>query len=329
MASIKKTTQGTYRVFISVKDARDSRTFDTKREAQLWAAQREFEMRTKAKGKAGSITTTHDAFERYKTEVSVKHKGERWEVLRLDKMMRDDFPKIMLDKVTAQHIIQWRDKRLGEVMESSVLREMKLLNAVFERCCGVEWKLLDANPCKGVDRPKESAHRTRTISRGEIKTMLRELGYPDRELPRHAVAWAFLLALRTGMRQGELAAITWDNVYPKHIHTDSKSMVEFTRDVPLTRKARRIVDRMAGYHQESMFNISAASIDTHFRNAKTRAGLSGFTWHDSRHTAATWIGRSGKLHMLELCKMFGWKDPKHSLIYFNPTGPDLADKMGS
>ena len=328
MAYFEQLAKG-YRAHVQIKGQRDSATFATKREAQLWAARKEIEFQTVAKGKAGSITTTHDAFERYKTEVSVRHKGERWEVVRLDKMMRDDFPKIMLDKVTAQHIIKWRDKRLGEVGESSVLREMKLLNAVFERCCGVEWKLLDANPCKGVDRPKESAHRTRTISRREIKSVLRALGYPAREMPRHAVAWAFLLALRTGMRQGELAAITWDNVHPKHIHTDSKSMIEFKRDVPLSRKARRIVDKMAGYHPESMFNITAASIDTHFRNAKTRAGLSGFTWHDSRHTAATWIGRSGKFELLELCKAFGWKDPKHALIYFNPTGADLADKLDS
>jgi integrase len=325
MASIQKTVKG-YRVQVQVKGQRDSATFDTKREAQLWAAQKEIEFQTVAKGKAGSITTTHDAFERYKTEVSVKHKGERWESVRLDKMMRE-FPKLMLDKVGAAHIIKWRDSRLAEVSGSSVLREMKLLSAVFERCCSVEWRLLSANPCKGVDRPKESPHRKRTISKTEIKVMLRELGYPALTLPRHAVAHAFLLALRTGMRQGELAAIEWPNVHPKFIHTDSKSMIEFTRDVPLSVKARRIVDKMRGYNDQSMFNITAASIDTHFRNAKTRAKLSGFTFHDSRHTAATWIGRSGKFELIELCKAFGWKDPKHALIYFNPTGDDLADKL--
>ena len=325
MAYFEKTKKGT-RAHVQIKGQRDSATFPTKREAQLWAAQKEIEFQTVAKGKAGSITTTHDAFERYKLDVCPKHKGAQWEIVRLDKMKRE-FPKLMLDKVAAQHIIKWRDARLECVKESSVLREMKLLNAVFERCCSVEWKLLTVNPCKGVDRPKESAHRARTISRREIKTMLRTLGYPARAAPRNAVAYAFLLALRTGMRQGELAAIGWTNVHPRYIHTASKSMVEFTRDVPLSRQARRIVDKMRGYNEASMFNISAGSIDTHFRNAKQRAGLSGFTFHDSRHTAATWIGRSGKIQLLEMCKMFGWKDPKHALIYFNPTGDDLARKL--
>ncbi len=294
MAYFEKTKKGT-RAHVQIKGQRDSATFATKREAQLWAAQKEIEFQTVAKGKAGSITTTHDAFERYKLEVCPKHKGERWEVVRLDKMKRE-FPKLMLDKVTAQHVVKWRDIRLGSVGASSVLREMKLLNAVFERCCGVEWRLLTANPCKGVDRPKESAHRTRTISLSEIRRVLRELDYPARQTPRHAVAHAFLLALRTGMRQGELAAIEWVNVYPRYIHTDSKSMVEFVRDVPLSRQARRVVETMRGYHETSMFNISAASIDTHFRNAKQRAGLSGFTWHDTRHTARRSAGKTRSTH---------------------------------
>jgi integrase len=325
MSSIQKTAKG-YRVQIQVKAQRDSATFDTKKEAQLWAAQKEIEFQTIAKGLVGTITTTHAAFERYKTEVSSKHKGERWEKVRLDKMKRE-FPNLILSKVTADHIIKWRNARLSEVKEASVRREMGLLSAVFEKCAGVEWKYLAKNPCVGVDRPPESPHRTRTMNWSEIKQMLRALGYPQRTLPRHAVAHALLLALRTGMRQGELANIEWANVHPKFIHTDSKSMVEFTRDVPLSRQAKRIVEKMRGFNDQWMFDISAGSIDTHFRNARARAGLSGFTFHDSRHTAATWIGRRGKLSLIEMCKAFGWKDPKHALIYFNPTGDDLADKM--
>jgi integrase len=324
MSSITKYASG-YRAQVYVKGQRDSATFPTKKEAQLWAAQKEIDFQTVAAGKAGTITTTHDAFERYKLEVSIKHKGERWEVLRLDKMARE-FPRVMLDKVTPDHVIQWRDARLGKVGESSVLREMKLLSAVFEKCCSVEWRLLTKNPCKGVDRPKESAHRTRTISFLETRKVLRALGYPQRTMPRHAVAHAFLLALATGMRQGELAAITWANVKPNYIHlTDTKNGK--TRDVPLSAAARKLVEKMRGYDDASMFAITAASIDTQFRNAKARAGLEGFTWHDTRHTAATRIGRSGKWSVIELCKAFGWSDPRMAMVYFNPTGDELAAKL--
>ena len=207
-----------------------------------------------------------------------------------------------------------------------MLREMKLLNSVFEQCKSKEWKLLVHNPCDGVARPKESAHRTRTISYLETRKILRALGFPQRTLPRHAVGHAFLLAMLTGMRQGELASITWANVKQNYIHLpDTKNGK--SRDAPLSSMAKAVVERMRGYHGESMFNITAASIDTHFRTARERAGLEGFTWHDTRHTAATRIGRSGRWSVIELCKAFGWSDPKMAMIYFNPTGDDLAEKL--
>ena len=31
--------------------------------------------------------------------------------------------------------------------------------------------------------------------------------------------------------------------------------------------------------------------------------------------------------VLELCKIFGWKDPKYALVYFNPDIAELAARM--
>jgi len=33
------------------------------------------------------------------------------------------------------------------------------------------------------------------------------------------------------------------------------------------------------------------------------------------------------VQLLELCKMFGWSDPKMAMIYFNPSANDLANKL--
>lgn len=324
MAYFEKTKKG-YRAHVQIMGQRASETFKSKKDAQLWAAQKEVEFSAIGKDKASTVTTTQQVFERYKKEISPNHKGARWEELRLDRIAKE-FPLVMLDKLTSDHVIKWKNQRLSEVKESSVLRELKLVNSVFEQCRSKEWKLLVNNPVHGVERPKESPHRTRTISYLETRKMLRALGFPARKLPRNAVAHAFLLALLTGMRQGEIASITWDNVKANYIHLP-KTKNGQTRDVPLSPMAKAVVSRMKGYHAESMFNITAASIDTHFRNAKTRAGLSGFTFHDSRHTAATRIGRSGKWSLMEMCKAFGWSDPKMAMVYFNPTGDDLAAKL--
>ncbi len=75
-----------------------------------------------------------------------------------------------------------------------------------------------------------------------------------------------------------------------------------------------------------MFGINAASLDVLFRRYRERAELSGFTFHDSRHTAATMIAK--KIDVLDLCKMFGWTDPKMAMVYYNPHGSSIAAKLG-
>lgn len=309
---------------MQVKGHRDSATFSTKREAQLWAAQREIELQTISKGREGSIRTTRDAFDRYAAEVSPLHKGERWEVVRLAKLGRE-FPNVFLDKLTTDHVVSWRDLRSQEVGPASVLREMKLLSAVFEQC-RKEWRWISANPIKDVRKPSAPPHRERVLTKTEIKRLLRALGYPARELPRNAIAHAMLLALRTGMRQGELAGLRWADVSPDFVRLhDTKN--GSARDVPMSAKARRVLAKMRGYSADLVFATKATNIDAIFRAAKARAGVEGCVWHDTRHTAATWIGSTGKLNLMEFCKMFGWKDPRHALVYFNPTASDLAAKL--
>ena len=167
MSSIQKTPKGEYRVQLCVRGQRRSATFATRSEAQLWAAHKRVELETIAKGKISTLKTTHDAFERYAQEIAPAHKGHRWEVVRLQKMIQE-FPRITLDKVSQVHVQDWRDKRLSEVKSASVLREMKLLGSVFEYC-RTEWRWMSRNPCREVRKPSASPHRERIITRSEIR----------------------------------------------------------------------------------------------------------------------------------------------------------------
>jgi integrase len=84
---------------------------------------------------------------------------------------------------------------------------------------------------------------------------------------------------------------------------------------------------MRDFDPVSVFGLTTQTLDALFRRYRLRAGLEGFTFHDARHTAATRIGLSGKLSALELAKMFGWRDLKRCLTYFNPTVGELAAKL--
>ena len=78
---------------------------------------------------------------------------------------------------------------------------------------------------------------------------------------------------------------------------------------------------MDGWDEVFVFGITTRSLDALFRKYRVRAGLDGFTFHDTRHTAATWLSR--KLDVLTLCKMFGWKSTKMALTYYNPKADDI------
>lgn len=82
MASFKK-DGNVWRVQVYVKGQRDSGTFQTKTQAQAWAAQRETELRQNKSTGIVVGKTVRDAFHRYEKEVSRTKRGHRYEALRM------------------------------------------------------------------------------------------------------------------------------------------------------------------------------------------------------------------------------------------------------
>lgn len=321
MASVQKYRDG-YRAFVWCQGVRDSAIFRTKREADAWAASRETEIRQK---KANPDKhTLREALEKYRDEVSENNRGARWEQLRIDTFLRSMPSEKRIGEITPSDLAAWRDQRLKEVAPGTVLRELGLISAIFEKA-RKEWGWMSINPVKEIRKPSEPPHRDRVISRKEIRVMLTSLGYKKGQCrgASHAVAHAFLLALRTGMRAGEICALRWDQVHDDYLA--GVGTKTGPRDVPLTRKAARIIEAMRGYDKDFVIGVSPQSLDALFRKHRARAKLSGFTFHDSRHTAATWM--ANKLHVLDLCKAFGWANTKRALSYYNPSASDIASRL--
>lgn len=304
---------------------RDSQVFPRRREAESWAARREIEIADSVRRPAAERHTVADALKKYVEEISPGKKGERWEVIRARAFVaaRHRLFDLRLADVTPADVSAWRDVRLAAVAAGSVRRELGFLSAVFE-AARREWRWIELNPVRDVRKPREADHRDVVISRAEIKSMCRALGYrrgPVRSV-RQAVAVCFLFALRTGARAGELTSLTWEMVRARAATIDGKTG---KRDIPITHKSRRLLDQMRGFDRVLVFGVGPASLDTLFRRARNEAGLDGFTFHDSRHTAATWL--APRIDVLTLCKIFGWKNPKMAMTYYNPTAADIADRL--
>lgn len=327
MATPKKTAQGTWRVQIEVKGVRDSATMPTRREALDWASRRALEIRSEKTGMAGTTKTLKDAFRKYAEEVSPAKKGERWELIRLVAFEKQGLPMTRpIAQITKKDMQDWRDRRLAINARGSVLRDMTLMSGVFDYAVK-EWGWIDVSPMAGVRRPQEPDHREVLITGPQVRRMLRALGHGGSvRSVSQAVAVCFLLALSTGMRAGELCAVRWDDVRPDYLALHDSKIGE-GRPVPLSPVGKRLVERMRGWDADSLFGLKSQTLDALFRRARERAGLSGFTFNDARHTAATRLAQV--LHVLDLCKVFGWRDVKRAMTYYNPSPKDLARRLAA
>ncbi|WP_431276207.1 tyrosine-type recombinase/integrase [Variovorax ureilyticus] len=329
---------------LEIAGVRDSGTFDTKREADEWNLRRTLELKAQGKAGPGSNKTLLDTLRRYAEEVTPSKRGKVKEAIRLkafeDPEAHKHLPlKTLIHKVTSDQIGLWRNHRLTLNARGGVLRDLGLLSSVFS-IAKTEWKWITANPVEDVTKPANPDHRERLIHGTEIRGVLRRLGYKRGEVRSvsQAVAQAFLLALMTGMRAGEICGLEWSRVRTDHVilltlseaeaTTDGKGTTKTgrSRQVPLSKAARRIIKRMKGWDPELVFGIQSQTLDTLFRRARDRAKLSGFTFHDSRHTACTHLAR--KIDVLDLCKMMGWVKTTQALTYYNPKVSDIAKRLG-
>lgn len=326
MATPKKIATG-WRIQIEIAKQRDSKVFATKRECEQWAAMRTAQLRNDAKTGLSGNHTLLATLRKYATDVSPKNKGERWEVVRLTAFERQLPVSLPIQRITPEMLSQWRDRRLQQVKPASVLRDMKLLGSVFE-VARREWRWIADNPLKEVRKPASPEHRTRTIKFTETRKLLRVMAYHDGKPQSitQALAVCMLFALSTGMRNGEIMGLTWANVKHGYVHLpDTKT--DKSRDVPLSKVGRRLLERMRGFDAVSVFGLGSQTRDALFRKYRDRAGIKGLTWHDLRHSAATRIVNAGKIDVLSLCKIFGWNDPKMASIYFNPSIQDLQNML--
>lgn len=333
MASFQKTPKGV-RVQLEIVGKRASKTLPTLREAREWARSKEDELKAEAVGELGKGKTLLEALRLFAEKESPKRRGELKEIIRLTAFQKADhalpLAKPLVD-VNDEDIKAWRDRRLLTKARGSVLRDMTLLSAVFE-AARTEWKWVKHNPVREVKKPSKPAHRKRVISGLEIRNVLRVLGYrrgaPVRTVSQ-SVGVAFLLALATGMRAAEVCGLRWEDVRETYgtAHNVKARERGVSRDVPFSPVARRLVARMKGWDDETVFGIAPGTLSALFMRARKKAGYEDFTFHDSRHTAATRIALSGKLSVLELCKAFGWSSTTQAMTYFNPTALELAAKL--
>lgn len=320
MASIRKRGLS-WRVELYVNGERDSGTFPTKREAAQWALQREAELT----GRKLPDKTMGDALTRFADEKAPKRKGGRWEAVRCRKLARDEIGGRLLTNLTGPDFAQWRDERSEEVGPASVRREMGLMRAVL-RCCVMDWGWLRANPIIGVDRPTAPPARRRRVRADEIERLELALGLGEglaADTAQQRTGLAFLFALETAMRAGEIVGLTWADVRERAV-TLPETKNGDRREVALTRRAREIL-AVLPRDRPTCFDLDAGTRDVLFRRARDRAGVENLHFHDSRAEAIWRLSK--KLDVMQLADMIGHRDIKSLMLYYKTSADELADLL--
>lgn len=335
MASIAKLSKG-WRAQIAIKGTRDSKVFSTKAEAVSWSSKRETEIREGHTTGIQKGRTLDDAFRRYEKEVSVHKRGTRHEVLRMGAIGRYEINGALLGEmkladITSDILGQWRDQRLNvdKVKGSSVNRDLNLLSHVFASATKA-WKWIAKSPTTDVRRPADPPARDRLYSDDEIERICFALGFDQVETTLaitgyQRVAVAFLFAIETAMRAGEICGLVANDIAGRTA-TLQQTKNGTKRGVPLSRRSAELLSLLPYVPDgEPLFGITARSLDALFRKAKKRAMIDNGTFHDTRHLAITRLAK--KLNVLNLARMVGHKDLRQLQVYYNESAETMAARL--
>jgi len=293
-----------------------SKTFDTMRDAKEWAKSLEVSLKNE-KAMIFDYIIFKDALAMYRDTVASKGKNATREMSRINFLLKNMNVDVPLKAIDKNYLVHWRELRLESVIGATVRRELVTLAGFLTWC--VETKLwIPASPMKGFKFPRDSNHREKVISPEEIELLLPQLDDGIKDI--------FLLALETGMRQAEICELTWDRVKLEQRYLYLKTSKNGRpREVPLSLNAIELLKERGPKANGPVFSYKPKHASKVFMQARIAANLLDLTFHDTRHTAATRIAL--KLPILDLCKIFGWSNPKRAMGYYNPTATEIASRL--
>jgi integrase len=332
MAYIRK-VRGKWKVEIERAGVRTSKTFDLKATATAWAAREEAAILDGARGQFPRRTVA-EALERYEREVSVDKRGRRAEGLRFTAFQRDFswLAAKVLHEVGTDDLNRWRDARLKVVSKGSVQRDINLLRNVWS-IARDEWKWCGESPWKGLRMPGDNPPRDQLPTWREIRRIVRWLGYRTGRRPTtkyQEVAWAFMVALRSAMRAGEVMGLESTSVdlvrRTARLGTHKMLEAEGVRVVPLTRGTVRLLGVLMAGVTGSPWTIKAASLDALFRKGRDACLLKHLHFHDSRAMALTMLAR--RVDVMTLARVSGHRDLNLLLrTYYRESPEQIAARL--
>jgi integrase len=253
-----------------------------------------------------------------------------WGARKLHEVSKADVEAYMASRSQAESTHGGR-----KVKGSAINREVTILRAFYYKA--EERKKLPGtfeNPCASIKLFKEDAlERQRYLSEDEIVRLEAELRGPERAHLYGIVA----VALNTGMRRGEILGLRWSDVDAKGGVVRVRSSHAKTgrsRAIPINGAVREVLGKWMGLDRTPAPGADPylfarpdggryVELKTAFTKALRRAKITGFRFHDLRHTFATYALRRG-VTMREVADLLGHSTMNMTMRYANVMPERLA-----
>ena len=226
--------------------------------------------------------------------------------------LKEFFKAKRLRDITPMLIEKYKQQRLNTTTlhkrkrsPATVNRELQVLSKVFSMA--YDNGLVETNPMRRVHKLREAPARERYLTNEEEKSLFAIL------VGRRAhIRPIVVVALQTGMRQGEILGLKWENIdfeqgtiYVAHTKTGRPRKLPMSG--PVEAELRSL--KQDSLPHEHVFSYSRTGLKlTTFRHAWegacTAAKISGLRFHDLRHTFATRLRARG-VHEMDIMSLLG------------------------
>ncbi len=302
-----------------------SATFDTKAEAQRWAAEIEGDMSRSrfVDTREAESTTLTEALARYVNEVSESKKGSAQEKVRAKKWQKSAWGEKSLAAIRSSDMAAYRDAELKAGKSTATVRLNLALISHLYTVASKDWGIQGLkNPCTAIRMPKGSKQRERRPTTAELKSLLKHAGDINAELPV-----IIELAVETAMRRSELVILRKDQVRGRVAFLEDTKNGE-RRSVPLSKRAVELLEGLpTPIDGGRFFHLKLDSVSNYFALACEAAKIKDLRLHDMRHEATSRLFERG-LSMMEIASITGHKTLSMLKRYTHLCPNDLAEKLG-
>ena len=304
-----------------------SRSFITKKDAQLWARQMEIkhdQNELQPNRNCLKHIELSDLVVRYLDEVVSRKRCGQTDAITLNAFLKHSITQKTLSEITKADFAKYRDDRLKMIKASTLKRELNPLRHMFE-IAKTEWNIpLKENPLDKLKLNAPDNKRQRRLQAGEYDRLIKAA--QTRQNPW--IEKLIIFAVETAMRRGEIFALRWSDVnLERRCVTILESKNGHSRTIPLTLKAYAL---MQGLDREDdrVFPVTKNALKMAWGRMMTLAEIDDLRFHDLRHEAVSRFFEMG-LTVPEVASISGHRDMKMLMRYAHASEAVVLEKLQS